>query len=214
MRVAAGMYCRDAIAYGGDGDGDCDRNEMREEAVWVALVLSDGVVNAASYLVPPLVPADWWCPNDTWAPPTGTGPPYCQDGDPSTRHADTDLTNYDADDYARDWADFLGCPSPPNATCAPTTGVDGGQGVVIFTIGLGEDVTNYTEGAPNEDQGEKLLRYIAAVGDDGDPATDPCSSVAVGDDCGNYYFVLDPSGGQLLNVFEAIASRIFTRITH
>jgi len=214
MRVAAGMYCRDAVAYGGDGDGNCDRNEMREEAVWVALVLSDGVVNAASDVVPPTVPSDWWCPPATWAPPTGTGPPYCQDGDPSTRNASTDIANYDADDYARDWADFLGCPSPPNATCASTTGVDGGQGVVIFTIGLGEDVTNYTEGAPNEDQGEKLLRYIAAVGDDGDPSTDPCSSAAIGDDCGNYYFVLDPSGGQLLNVFEAIASRIFTRITH
>ena len=213
MSIAAGMYCRDAIAYGGDGDGNCDRNEMREEAVWVALVLSDGVVNAAAEIIPPTAPGDWWCPNDTWAPPTGSGPPYCQDGDPSTRHADTDLTNYDADDYARDWADFLGCPSPPNATCLPTTGVDGGQGVVIFTIGLGEDVTNYTAGGA-VDQGEKLLRYIAAVGDDGDPATDPCSSAAVGDDCGNYYFVLDPGGGQLLNVFEAIASRIFTRITH
>ena len=214
MRIAAGMYCRDAIAYGGDGDGNCDREEMCEEAVWVALVLSDGVVNAAADVIPPTAPGDWWCPNATWAPPTGSGPPYCQDGDPSTRHPDTDLTNYDADDYARDWADFLGCPSPANATCLPTTGVLGGQGVVIFTIGLGADVTDYTQGAPNEDQGEKLLRYIAAVGDDGDPSTDPCSSAAIGDDCGNYYFVLDPSGGQLLNVFEAIASRIFTRITH
>ncbi|MFQ5943578.1 MAG: TadE/TadG family type IV pilus assembly protein [Anaerolineales bacterium] len=214
MRIAAGMYCRDDVAYGGNGNGNCDRTEMREEAVWVSLVLSDGVVNAAADVVPPTVPTDWWCPNATWAPPTGTGPPYCQDGDPSTRHPNTDLTNYDADDYARDWADFLGCPSPPNATCLPTTGVDGGQGVVIFTIGLGEDVTNYTEGAPDVDQGEKLLRYIAAVGDDGDPSTDPCSSAAIGADCGNYYFVLDPSGGQLLSVFEAIASRIFTRITH
>ncbi len=213
MRIAAGMYCRDAVSYGGNGDGNCDRNEMRAEAVWVALVLSDGVVNAAADVVP-VVPADWWCPNATWAPPTGSGPPYCQDGDPSTRHPVSDLTNYDADDYARDWADFLGCPSPPNAACVPTTSPDGGQGVVVFTIGLGEDVTNYTQGAPNEDQGEKLLRYIAAVGDDGDPSTDPCASVAVGDDCGNYYFVLDPSGGQLINVFEAIASRIFTRITH
>ena len=86
---------------------------------------------------------------------------------------------------------------------------------MIFSIGLGADVTSYSEGgAPN--QGEQLLRYIADVGDDGDAASlpDPCASAADGVDCGNYYFVLDPSGGQLLDVFEAIASRIFTRITH
>jgi len=212
MKAAAGMYCRDLIAYGGNGDGDCDRNEMREEAVWISIVLSDGVVNSAAKVFPPVVPDDWWCPTATWAPPTGAGQPYCNDGDPTTRHSSAAVDDYDADDYARDWADFLGCPSPPNAACAPTAPL-GGQDVVIFSIGLGQDVTSYTEGG-DLDQGEKLLRYVAAVGDDGDPSTDLCASAATGDDCGNYYFVLDPSGGQLLAVFEAIASRIFTRITH
>jgi len=216
MKGAAGMYCRDAVAYGGNGDNDCDPGEMREEAVWIAIVLSDGVANSASKVSPPAVPDDWWCPEATWAPPTGSGPPYCNDGnpDPSTRHASTAVDDYDADDYARDWADFLGCPNPPNTTCAPTVPL-GGQDVVIFSIGLGKDVTNYSEGgAP--DQGEQLLRYIADVGDDGDAASipDPCAGAAAEEDCGNYYFVLDPSGGQLLDVFEAIASRIFTRITH
>jgi hypothetical protein len=215
MKAAAGMYCRDPLAYGGNGDNDCDRNEMREEAVWIAIVLSDGVVNSAAKVLSPTIPDDWWCPTATWAPPTGAGQPYCNDGDPdpSTRHASSEVDDYDADDYARDWADFLGCPSPPdNPDCTATVPL-GGQDVVIFSIGLGEDVTNYTAGG-SLTQGEKLLRYIAAVGDDGDPSTDPCASAADGDDCGNYYFVLDPSGGQLLDVFEAIASRIFTRITH
>jgi hypothetical protein len=212
MRGAAGMYCRDLVAYGGNGDGDCDRNEMREEAVWIAIVLSDGVANSAAKVSPPVVADDWWCPTATWAGPTGTGPPYCNDGDNGTRHPSSDVDDYDADDYARDWADFLGCPNPPNAACTPTAPL-GGQDVVIFSIGLGEDVTSYAEGG-DPDQGEKLMRYVAAVGDDGDPATDPCASTPSGDDCGNYYFVLDPSGGQLLAVFEAIASRIFTRITH
>jgi hypothetical protein len=213
MKASAGMYCRDAVAYGGNGDGDCDRDEMREEAVWIAIMLSDGIANSATQTDPPVVPNDWICPIATWGSPSGGGPPYCADGDPdpATRHASGDI-DYDADDYARDWSDFVGCPAPANPTCATTVPL-GGQDVVIFSIGLGEAVTNYTKGG-DVDQGEQLLRYIAAVGDDGDPSTDPCASAAVGADCGNYYFVLDPSGGQLLDVFEAIASKIFTRITH
>jgi hypothetical protein len=53
---------------------------------------------------------------------------------------------------------------------------------------------------------------VAAVGDDGNPTTNPCGSVATGNDCGNYYF--SPTGSGVLQVFEAIAGRIFTRITH
>jgi hypothetical protein len=62
------------------------------------------------------------------------------------------------------------------------------------------------------DTGEQLLRYIADVGDDGDPTTAPCAPAGLGADCGNYYY--SPTGSGLLEVFEAIASRIFTRITH
>jgi hypothetical protein len=71
-------------------------------------------------------------------------------------------------------------------------------------------------GGCEQDQGEKLLRYIAGVGDDGDPDTpaayDPCLGVATGNSCGNYYF--SEEGSDLMPIFEAIASRIFTRITH
>jgi len=214
LKAAFGMYCRDAVAYGGDGDGTCDRNEMREEAVWIAIILSDGIANAANSASPPTVAGDWICPVSTWASPAGGGPPYCADGDPdpASRHASGNV-NYDADDYARDWADALGCPNPPKYDDCILTVPDGGQDVLIFSIGLGDAVTNYTKGGALN-QGEELLRYVAAVGDDGDPSTDPCASELSEADCGNYYFVLDPSGGQLLDVFEAIASRIFTRITH
>jgi hypothetical protein len=56
------------------------------------------------------------------------------------------------------------------------------------------------------------MRYVAAVGDDNNPGTNPCSSTPTGQSCGNYYF--SPTGSGLMEVFEAIASRIFTRITH
>jgi hypothetical protein len=112
-------------------------------------------------------------------------------------------------------ADFVGCPDaltlPQPAACA-----EPGQGAVIFTIGLGDAVTEYARGG-DPDAGEQLLRYIANAGDNGDPApaNDPCNgppAYPVGTSCGNYYFA--PEGSDLQKVFEAIASRIFTRINH
>jgi hypothetical protein len=89
---------------------------------------------------------------------------------------------------------------------------------VIFTIGLGTAVTDYVKGG-QPDAGEQLLRYIANVGNDGNPdpapSSDPCAGpppYAIGTSCGNYYYA--PEGADLQKVFEAIASRIFTRINH
>ncbi|RMG74389.1 MAG: hypothetical protein D6711_08990 [Chloroflexi bacterium] len=70
---------------------------------------------------------------------------------------------YDVDDYARDWADFVG-------------GVDEVQGddavlPTIFTIGFGLQFENSTGTCDSSDPaledclGEELLRYIADVGD-------------------------------------------------
>jgi hypothetical protein len=80
-----------------------------------------------------------------------------------------------------------------------------GGNIVIYSIGLGPEVVSSSR------QGEALLRYMAAVGDDGDRATNPCSNAVSGASCGNYYFAPDPSA--LGPVFEDIARRIFTRIT-
>ena len=205
LLYSGGRFCLDDVIV----NSLCDRIEMREEAVWIVIILTDGVANSA--LSNPGPPEVWICPPATWAPPVGSGPPFCTDGDPATRHANGD-PDYDADDYARDNADFVGCPDPSlpqPAGCSSTA--PGGQGAVIFSIGLGDAVINYPNGG-DPDQGEQLLRYVAAVGDDGDPLTDPCASVATGTTCGNYYF--SPTGAGLIQVFEAIASRIFTRITH
>ena len=201
LMFAGGRFCLDDIIL----NGDCDRIEMREEAVWIAIVLSDGAANAAVLTNPPTLPSHWLCPDTTWA-----AKPYCRDDSASSRHA-FGTAEFDTDDHARDMADFVGCPSetlpqPPGCSAA----APGGQGAVIFSIGLGDKVINNIAGDP--DAGEQLLRYLAAVGDDSDPDTDPCSSVAIGTSCGNYYF--SPTGSGLLQVFEAIASRIFTRITH
>jgi len=189
----------------------------REEAVWIVILLSDGGANAArdSLSADITDPNTWICPNPgaTTGQPTWVQP-FCRDPDGSSRHPSTH-TWFDPDDAARDAADFVGCPdanSPQPAGCpAP------GQGAVIFAIGLGDLTVNSPACWPgypscDADLGEQLMRYIAAVGDDGDSSTDPCGSVASGNDCGNYYF--SPSGAGLIRVFEAIASRIFTRLTH
>ena len=86
----------------------------------------------------------------------------------------------------------------------------GGNGIVVFTIGLGDQVINNSRGDPSI--GEKLLRYMAAGGDDGDLSSDLCAGVSTGQSCGNYYFA--PTGNQLIQIFRAIAGRIFTRINN
>jgi hypothetical protein len=100
--------------------------------------------------------------------------------------------------------------------------VAGGYQALMFTIGMGAQVTSgtcdpYYDGSSDPrrcrpDLGEQLLRYIAAVGDDGDPSTDPCESTPIGNDCGNYYYRSDASN--LDEVFRDIARRIYTKITH
>ncbi len=210
LRQAGGRFCLDdGPPAAAAGNGACDRTEMREEAVWIVLLISDGAANAGLISEGPDI---WYCPSSTWASPAGSGPPFCRDASASSRHPAGD-PDYDADDYARDMADFVGCPGPslPQPAACSTT-APGGQGAVIFTIGLGDRMITEPDG--DADAGEQLMRYIAAVGDDGDPATDPCSSYGPGavPTCGNYYFAPDSSG--LVKVFEAIASRIFTRITH
>ena len=197
----------------------------RQEAVWVVIFLSDGGANAAVWTdEDPILPKSWICPGTaglpTWIQPS------CRDPDASTRHSSAAVDEYDADDAARDWADFLGClyevPGGDHVAGCP---VGGGQGAVVFTIGLGRLMVEapscaYPPGCNpalgecngcDPDLGERLLRYIAAVGDDGDPYTDPCSSTDAGSSCGNYYFA--SGGADLDEIFDAIASRIFTRIT-
>jgi len=182
-------------------------NFGREQAVWIVVLISDGVANAAIRVAGS--PPEWVCPSSTW-----DGPPYCQDGDPGPSlappRADSD-PDFDADDHARKMALFVGCPNEllePADRRGPCT-VTGNE-AVIFTIGLGDAVVSYGRGGDPKVGGE-LLQFIAAVAD-GIPSDDPCSAKGPDTDCGNYYFVEDVS--ELEAVFDEIASRIYTKLNH
>jgi hypothetical protein len=220
----------DGLMIGGNlfGDPNADGvqspGEIREEAVWIMILLSDGLANALyDTTTYPLTDRNAWiCPNPGGNPGQPNWiRPLCTDIDPSNgpgRH-NSGSPWYDPDDATRDMADFVGCPDANSATPAACPGP--GQGPVIFAIGLGPEVTDtncdpYYGGPTCGNLGETLLRYVAGVGDDGNPNTppaqDPCNGVGAGLDCGNYYY--SPTGAGLMRVFEAIASRIFTRLTH
>jgi hypothetical protein len=79
---------------------------------------------------------------------------------------------YDVDDYARDWADWIGLAEPPGISGTTQRNVT--QLPTIFTIGFGlnfrDGTTRCTQGSINNGDvgdclGEELLRYIADVGD-------------------------------------------------
>jgi hypothetical protein len=116
--------------------------------------------------------------------------------------------NYSALDYAMDKTDEAALTRSMNLN------EPGGNEISIYTIGLGAagggDQTTHT---PPSDVfvGEKLLRYMAAVGDDGDRETDPCRGVGPWRSCGQYYYATE--GAELEGIFLDIASRIYTRIS-
>ena len=192
----------DGLRTAGNQFGDFGR----EQAVWVVVLISDGVANAAVRVASS--PPEWVCPSSTW-----DEPPYCQDGvlSPSLAppRADSD-PEFDAEDHARKMALFLGCPNKVREEDPGPCTVTGNE-AVIFTIGLGDAVVSYDRGGDPEVGGE-LLQFIAAVAD-GLPGDDPCEPYGPDKkNCGNYYFVEDVS--DLEAVFEEIASRIYTKLNH
>ncbi len=120
-------------------------------------------------------------------------------------------TEYDADDYARDWADFVALNRGTGGlTLLPT----------IFTIGFNldypDDTSSNCEGGNLQScLGEELLRYIADVGDNNElnedyPSTfeeDRFAQLSYG----NYWNA--PDEDELADVFDEIAGRLFTRLT-
>ena len=196
----------------------------RDSSLWVLILLSDGSANQA--LDDDLA---WICPNETGEGGLPTWiQPYCVDGDSDTRHAYGEVW-YDTNDAAMDMADILGCyqdDNPDQSTYCDNffnnwhiPNYDGFE-ALIFTIGMGDKMINgdcnawYADNGEtcHLDMGERLLRYIAAVGDDGNPASDLCAGAAQQDNCGNYYFA--QTAADLDPVFRDIAKRIYTRITH
>lgn len=156
---------------------------VRQDSFWVTIMLAGGPANAtdAASGYP-----YGYCPTNTWHDVNADKTlqnPFCYDASATTRHY-SPSTNYDADDYARDQADFLADPET-------------GQGVTIFTIGLGNLVQHAGSGDPA--MGEKLLTYIA---------TEAGGTSA---NHGEYYYAPDASG--LSAIFGKIADNIFTRIS-
>jgi hypothetical protein len=210
--------------------------EQRTDALRVVILLADGPANATfalesdvtpgggtGLLYPPLDPVDFvpnlplgFCPDGTWVGrgwPLPAGNPnrmFCQDGLVDTHHVlATEPDQYDADDFARDQAKLVACAASgtPNPSCTGLFGED----ALIFTIGLGDEITDLLDDNPivpdRKPYGASLLRYIAALGDDGDAATDPCNTEPdYSASCGNYYYA--PGGGDLAGIFEDIYGRI------
>jgi hypothetical protein len=111
---------------------------------------------------------------------------------------------YSVEDYARDMTDraaltVVRSVPPDPAHYNPNEPV--GNDIAIYSVGFGDIAA----------LGEPLLRYMAAVGDDGDRNTDPCVGIAPKHSCGQYYFAQYAS--DLLPVFQDIASRIYTKIS-
>jgi hypothetical protein len=157
-----------------------DPSTIRREAVWVMIVLTDGIANRTN-------PPGWelgieipsfkygFCPPSTFED-NDLGDTddeiwlyrqFCYDLDPFSRHlchdplAAGDPTicdpNYDAHDYVMDQADLAGLSTD-----------QGGNFVTMFSIGFGDDPQAgvYDEyGAYG--LGEQLMRYISDAGDDG-----------------------------------------------
>lgn len=177
---------------------------IREDSFWAVILLAGGPATATDPF--PSFP-DGYCPPYTWDDPAH---PFCRDESAEVRHSGGNPLQgipgdprYDADDYARDSADYLADP------------VDG-QGVAVYTIGLGKLIQN----APRGDKfaGEKLLTYIAECAGEptvyGDAVGDPCPpnpDTRVNENHGFYSYAPTPAG--LEAIFLRIASNIFTRIS-
>jgi len=81
---------------------------------------------------------------------------------------------------------------------------------------LGQNIIMYAVGMGAASNGEAILRYMANVGDEGSRNNDMCAPGGVPmppqTNCGNYYYA--PTGAYLNQIFESIATRIFTKISH
>lgn len=183
-------------------------DSMREEALWVTILLTDGAANSSTdssgnlpfgFCNGGIGKNQPYCRDSEVQSPAGSGiylqTRHCysilnENGDPIMDNqamcmgvtdpawdipgiADNGL-HYDADDYARDMADWLSM-----------------NNVLTFSIGLGKLVTTSSNGDPKD--GEQLLKYAAGVTG------------------GLYYYA--PTGDQLRTIFAKIADNIATRLT-
>jgi hypothetical protein len=249
------------VAYG--SNQFTDPTLRRDESVWVMIVLSDGAANVAKGVTiegSAFCPGDGCCPDPHRLPPSlgGQTPAFCRDLTHETRHcaeadpadchpgglpgwdpalwpegwtADGSTVRYDADDFAMDMADFAALAEPH------------GNSIIVFAIGMGTLVIDEPGVVGEPDAGEKLLRYLANVGYNGewnatftthtgetahwnggdqfdpcarlaDPTPDPTLTPAPSRSRNcGNYYYAPADINELNEIFAQIASRIFTRIT-
>jgi hypothetical protein len=99
-----------------------------------------------------------------------------------------DENAYDADDYARDMADFVSV----------------GQQALIYTIGFGTAL-GHVDPISNS-RAEQLLNYAADIGDNGKIDTGPGARNP------DYFYAHDATA--LATIFQTISDQIATRLTH
>jgi hypothetical protein len=189
----------------------------RPTSVWVMVFLSDGIANLSdTHATNPVIPAGFrygFCGDDPgtsfWSSycidrnmnyPGGmnsTGR-YCIDANPGECPPGTTSTSvsgpYSVEDYAFDMVYAAALLESANAN-EPT-----GEDIILYSIGL--DAAR---------AGADVLRYMANVGDEGSRLNDPCVGLPATQNCGNYYYA--PTGAYLSQIFESIATRIFTKIS-
>ncbi len=190
------------------------RNGGRFGSVWVMVFLSDGAANLSDLPdsldpnnnIPPAM-VNGFCGDQMGQPfwistcfDNQITPRFCLDNNmntcpPGSTHT-TGSPPYSVLDYAMDMVDEAALTSSLNANESR------GNDLAIYSIRLGTQTAG---------SAEEFLRYMAAVGDDGDRQTDPCASVAANTSCGQYYNA--PTSDYLKQIFEEIASRIYTRLT-
>ena len=135
----------------------------------------------------------------------------------------SDCADYNADDYARDWADFVARNRPGQTDLQlPTIYTIGfnltyPEGDTLNTNDTEDDpgINNLCEGNMASCMGESLLRYIADIGDNGEYDGDYPEAWGdtrfAGVSYGNYWNA--PDEEELRDVFDEIASKLFVRIT-
>jgi Flp pilus assembly protein TadG len=195
------------------GSGDTD--QMRLDSFWVVVALLGGPANTTYPDPSPVDYPNGFCPMNTWLLAYGQGP-WCRDKYPTIRHEVNDTVSYtnpmngvtqtisiyDADDYARDMADDL-------------AGLISGNGVTIYTIGLGASIQN----PPRDEDGniiagepphaEDLLEYIAECAGEGVYNCDSLTEFDINH--GQYFYA--PDSQSLSAIFDRISKNIATKIS-
>jgi hypothetical protein len=163
---------------------DTPQNPKRPEALWVVILLTDGVANAGY--------SDngvYFCPESTWI--YTNVPPKCNNGytknNPANRHSPNTDPDYDAEDYAYDMSEFVAHD----------------QSALLFTIGLGDQV-QMESSVDHTRLGELFLRYASDYACNLGDRAKFCP--------GTYTFA--PNGAALREVFRKIAENIATRLSH